>query len=1059
MLFKNKVLHSFLILLLFLSLFNPIFAIAETRASIGDISQGDDNIRAMKEIVNQHQNLIQQDPYLHPSLQKLEGEEEISVIVQLSEAPVALEEGKKKLPGKGNGNGKGRGKGKGLSAVEKANVLNKVRSQQAAFVRELSNKKVSFSEYHTYQYALNGMSMIVKGKDIEKLLELDGVVSIEPDEQVYALEDTFQSGAESQRMDESNDFLEITKLWEMGYKGEGVKVAVLDTGIDYDHPDFKDVYKGGFNFVPHDDRIYSRSRADNDPYETSPLDLAVGAPDTNGGSTFHTTHGTHVAGIIAGNGDNEYGIAGIAPEVELYAYRVMGAYGSGNLSWIIAGIDKAVEEGMDIINLSLSGGSNSSITADAVAINNAVLAGVTAILATGNAGPSRASIGNPGSAALGISVGNTTLPKTTLRATLTVSANDFEATYGARMMAWDFATNPEVALNGTFDLVAVPNFGVSADYNNIDVKNRVVLVSRGGQVALEEKIAAAKQAGAAGILLHNNVEGQGPIGASLGDSFDFLPTFDLSTAEGTALRAAIESENAGNVTITSYERSLVEGDDVNSSSSRGPSTPFFDIKPDVVAPGTNIMAAVPAFAKDFAGADYSKSYARKTGTSMAAPQVAGVAALLLSANPDWTPFDLKVAISNTAKLLDTNKYDVFTQGPGRIQPYEAVTAKALAYSLDSIEHEGEQKQYEKGTVTFGRVIPNPEQEIVITRQIELRSLVDFNREFTVSVQTTKAATGDLAGASVTVDKDSFDLHGSETLTVTLTVPSGEEDPGNEMLGYIQLSNGNTDLVLPFAAEFSTYIPKGLEYFELESSIISPNGNGKYEYTYLDFGLLHDDDLMSIEFWDAGNPNAGFYGDGYIGYLAFQPLPSGYYDVQIGSGYYDWADDVFKEIPEGVYTVNYHSWNPDTFAFAQLGWDGPLYVKTSDPKLRVDKIDSKINTSHYEVTGTVDDKFIEYKSTVETVFGEGYDVNDKLHLGYALLSNNGKKELATGNVLLEQDGSFAFDLSDLSPGKYTLKLSVEDIVELSTYQELQLHVVGNSQGNGKGNGNGKPGRQR
>src|SRR5699024_7717274 len=124
------------------------------------------------------------------------------------------------------------------------------------------------------------------------------------------------------------------------------------------HPDLAPVYKGGRNFVEHNED-YARDRDDDDPYETSPEDWPDHMPEFNErGSSFYTSHGTHVAGIIAGQGDNDYGIKGVAPKVDILAYRALGAYGSGATSWVTAGVEAAAEDGADIINLSLGGGSN-----------------------------------------------------------------------------------------------------------------------------------------------------------------------------------------------------------------------------------------------------------------------------------------------------------------------------------------------------------------------------------------------------------------------------------------------------------------------------------------------------------------------------------------------------------------------------------------------------------------------------------------------------------------------------------------------------------------------------
>src|SRR5699024_3545647 len=119
---------------------------------------------------------------------------------------------------------------------------------------------------------------------------------------------------------------------------------------------------------------------------------------------------THVAGIIAGQGDNDYGIKGVAPKVDILAYRALGAYGSGATSWVTAGVEAAAEDGADIINLSLGGGSNHEDDALNTIVNNVTLEGIVVVSATGNSGPGLGTVSAPATAPLGIGVGNSTLP-------------------------------------------------------------------------------------------------------------------------------------------------------------------------------------------------------------------------------------------------------------------------------------------------------------------------------------------------------------------------------------------------------------------------------------------------------------------------------------------------------------------------------------------------------------------------------------------------------------------------------------------------------------------------
>src|SRR5699024_1512284 len=294
-----------------------------------------------------------------------------------------------------------------------------------------------------------------------------------------------------------------------------------------DHPDFEGVYKGGLNFVEHDDALYKKVRADDDPYETSPSERPEDAPKEKDGRPYYTTHGTHVSGTIAAQGNNSYNIKGIAPDVDLYAYRVLGAYGSGASSGIIDAIDRAVEEEMDIINLSLGGGSNSEESPDSIAINNAVLAGVTAVVATGNAGPGRGTIGNPATAALAISVGNSTPPEEFKAANVSIEAGDLKIDSEMNLMAWTYDTDPAETLEGDFKVIPIPDYGKPEDYEDINVEGEIALISR-GETPFVEKVMAAKDAGAIGAIIHNN-EGTDPSNVYLSTAFEFIPTFDMST--------------------------------------------------------------------------------------------------------------------------------------------------------------------------------------------------------------------------------------------------------------------------------------------------------------------------------------------------------------------------------------------------------------------------------------------------------------------------------------------------------------------------------------------------
>jgi minor extracellular serine protease Vpr len=992
-------------------MWSPVYGNAATKS---ESQASNESINQMKKIISSQKGALQKGPVLHSDLEKLTGDEEVSVIVQLNEPPVAMVEGMNKVAGKPF-----------TTTMEKA-AKQKVVNQQQIFEKQLGSKGVKAKVGHKYNYAFNGMALKVKASQLDELLTLDGVALIEPDLEVHALGKAVQEDTFKPAMTSSSPHLEVPAVWALGYEGQNVKVAVLDTGIDYNHPEFEGVYKGGYNFVPQTTAGgYARTRANDDPYETSPLDRAANMPEFDeDGSAFYTDHGTHVAGTIAAQGKNSYGIKGIAPKVELYAYRVLGAYGSGSFSGIIAGIDKAVAEEMDVINLSLGGGSNSQTSSDSIAINNAMLAGTTAVIANGNDGPDRGTIGTPATSAFAISVGNSTVPEKTMQGNVNVQVQGSSvSTYSLNLMGWKYGSNPSQLLSGTYDLVAVPQFGAEADYNGLNVTGKVALVSR-GDIPFVEKIAAAKSAGAVAVVIHNNggANGTGPAGVFLGDTFHYIPTFDMSYTDGSALRSALASKTA-TVTFNNFTTGKTAGDDINDSSSRGPANPVFDIKPDVSAPGTNIMSSIPAYKKDFPNANYSESYDRFTGTSMAAPHIAGIAALLKSMHPEWTPFDIKVALSNTAKQLDTTKYDVMAQGAGLVQPLKAATAEALAYSLDTTNFSGQSHVNTKGTITFGNVVPGAAQT-TITKEILVKNLVGNPSNYTVSVQTTKAATGALAGAKVTVDQTSFTLTGEKLLKVTLTVPAGTGTAGNELLGYVKLTNGTTNLSLPFAANFAPLT--GLKDFSADSMHISPNGDGKLDSTTVRYEF-HDHQFTTwLELWDAENQSAGTYEDGYIGYLVDDETTSvGPKTVTFDGNITPWEEYDEVLAPDGVYSLDLTTINEDWTDYATQNWIGPVYVKTTAPTIVANNVVAEGSTT--TVSGSLVDSYVDWKDLVEEVFGEAYDVNENLHVKYELRNSAGVL-VESKPITLEADGTFNATLSGLTNGENTLKLIADDAAQ-------------------------------
>ncbi|PFO07956.1 peptidase S8 [Bacillus sp. AFS076308] len=403
--------------------------------------------------------------------------------------------------------------------------------------------------------------------------------------------------------------------------GKGITVGVIDTGVDYTHPDLKSNYAGGHDLVDND----------RDPMET----LAVGKA---------TIHGTHVAGIIAANGK----IKGVAPEAKIVAYRALGPGGGGTTEQVLAAIEQAIKDKVDVVNLSLGNDINGPDLPISLALNRAVDKGIVAVAASGNSGPSVWTVGSPGTASKAISVGASTptmeIPSLIIegsRKLMRVQPLDGSAN-------WGLDRSLELADGG---------LGRKEDLHN--VQGKMLLIKR-GTITFTEKAKNAYEAGAKAVLIYNNLSGSfmGNLDAPMN-----IPVGALAQGDGVILQKRLKEHSVAARVLISEER-----DRLADFSSRGPVTGTWEIKPDIVAPGVAINSTIPG------------GYLSLQGTSMAAPHVAGACALIKQAHPEWTPAQIKAALMNTAKPIGPNNdaiYRTYEQGAGRIQVDDAIQTTSL----------------------------------------------------------------------------------------------------------------------------------------------------------------------------------------------------------------------------------------------------------------------------------------------------------------------------------------------------------------------------------------------
>jgi subtilisin family serine protease len=468
-----------------------------------------------------------------------------------------------------------------------------------------------------------------------------------------------------------------------GKRGEGIIVGIIDTGINSTHPAFAAVSGDGYvhanpygsgNFVGYcvanpsfcNDKLIGAWALH--PSSTNP-------EDSNG-------HGSHTAGTAAGNWLPDpvlmaptasypfTAASGVAQRANIIAYQV--CVPSCPTASTTAAVNQAVIDGVDVLNYSISGGSNPYVETTAVAFRNAAAAGVMSVSSAGNSGPGAATVGHQAPWLM------TVAASTHDRAILN-RVTDLESDGGTLP---DIIGESATASYGPAALVYAGDFGnpLCNPFGGSPFSGEIVVCDRGviGRVNKGENVLAA---GAGGMILLNDE----PNAASLNADAHVLPATHISYADGLTLKAwmAANPNPVGQISGGTLDHDNRYGDNMASFSSRGPagsSVPGLAnlIKPDVSAPGLNILAPY------YAGFTPPPSYNINSGTSMSSPHAAGAAALLRSMYPAWTPAQVKSALMMSGLMVldkedGTTPGDPFDFGAGRI---DLTTAGRVGFVLD-----------------------------------------------------------------------------------------------------------------------------------------------------------------------------------------------------------------------------------------------------------------------------------------------------------------------------------------------------------------------------------------
>ena len=595
---------------------------------------------------------------------------------------------------------------------------------------------------YSYVYGLNGFAVRMSPAQAHKLEHLPGVKAVWEDE-IRPLATNF-----------SPTFLELfdgTKglRGANGLSGEGIVIGVIDSGVYPEHPALKDTKVAdrprACQSTWAETSLLGRwlcrryRRADDQVLFEAPDEwngacisgerfaetdcnnkligarwfidgaLASGAIDENEIQSARDVdgHGTHTTTTAAGNrvdasifGTRVGRVEGMASGARVAAYKACwlrpgDQRASCNTSDLASAIDAAVADGVDIINYSV-GSSMLRISApDDVALMAAAKAGVVSVVAAGNEGPNLGTIGSPAGGPWVITAAAATRDGEFSREAMQVqSPSSIAGKYAVREANF----TPALADNDPIESILVlvddddDTGGTTSDacqslINDDEVSGKIAYIQRGG-CGFDIKISNAEDAGAIAVLVYN-IAGD-PIVMNGNAASVNIPALMVGQADGNLFIAEMDAGNSVDVVLdkgfllTEQET----GNIMASFSGRGPG-PVPDImKPDVTAPGVNILAG---FTPDAVNATPNESFAFLSGTSMATPHVAGVAALLLEAHPSWSPAAIKSALMTTSRQSlsqsdGAGQAHPFEFGAGHIVPNDAFDP-GLVYDLTADDYD------------------------------------------------------------------------------------------------------------------------------------------------------------------------------------------------------------------------------------------------------------------------------------------------------------------------------------------------------------------------------------
>jgi subtilisin family serine protease len=584
---------------------------------------------------------------------------------------------------------------------------------------------------------------------------------------------------------------QVDKLRARGIRGAGIKVAIVDTGIDYDHPALGGCFGEGCLVSFGTDLV-------GDAYTGG-----AGAPQPDDDPDDCGGHGTHVAGIVAAQ-VNPYGFTGAAPDVTLGAYRVFGCEGSAGNDVLIAAFNQAYQDGADIITASIGGASGWTEDPWAVAVSRIVDAGTPCTVSAGNSGDQGQFYASTAANGKGVasiaSVDNTQAPAILLNASYNAANSSSSTSFGwteGSPSGWGNISLPLWSVN--YNTSDPANACTALPDDTPDLSEYLVLIRR-GSCTFVQKVENVVAKGAKYVMFYNNAAGATSVAADV----EGLLAVGMTTAETGAewisllsngtdvIVNIVDPDSAGQYPST--RDNTATGGFLSTYTSWGP-TYELDFYPQFSAPGGLILSTYPL---ELGG------YAVLSGTSMACPLAAAIYALVAEVRGTFDPATLEAVLASTANpnlfhngvsaspfLAPTTQ-----QGAGMLQAYDAAYTNSFL-SVGSISFNDTDNFLESAEFTIRNIgddeitfaLSHVPAATAYTLAVDSIYPQEFPNEFTSS-----AATIAFSEKEVTVPGG-----GEATVSLTLTPPTGLTTARLPVYnGYIALNGSDSSsLSLPY----------------------------------------------------------------------------------------------------------------------------------------------------------------------------------------------------------------------------------------------------------------------